>query len=139
MLACSHGIVRTANSSVVSWCQNAGLSLQTSDGLSHGKWLNCTCDAFLNLPSALTLAAPHARDGPINGAIQALRDGLEILGSTLRDDIAPGIRTLHVARSGRKGRHLVVFRVGGDRTIDVLRLLHDSMDLPRHLSTANDL
>ncbi len=75
----------------------------------------------------------------ISLAIQGLKDGPDILGSKLRDEIEPGIRILHVSRSGRKGRHLVVFRVGGDRTIDVLRLLHDSMDLPRHLSAANDL
>jgi plasmid stabilization system protein ParE len=25
-----------------------------------------------------------------------------------------------------------VFRVGGENLIDVLRVLHDSMDLPRH-------
>ena len=46
------------------------------------------------------------------------------------------IRTLHVARDGRKGRHFVMFRVGsidGRDVIDVLRLLHDSMDLERHL------
>lgn len=47
-------------------------------------------------------------------------------------DIAPGIRTLHVARQGRKGRHLVMFRVAPERVIEVLRLLHDSMDLSRH-------
>jgi toxin ParE1/3/4 len=75
----------------------------------------------------------------ISLAIQALKDGPDILGSKLRDEIEPGIKTLHVARSGRKGRHLVVFRVGSKQTIDVLRLLHDSMDLPRHLSAANDL
>ena len=43
--------------------------------------------------------------------------------------------TLHVARKGRKGPHFVVFRVAPSRSeqvIDVLRLLHDSMDLPRH-------
>lgn len=74
----------------------------------------------------------------ISLAIRALKDGPEILGSRLREEIGPGIRTLHVARSGRKGRHFVVFRVGGDRTIDALRLLHDSMDLQRHLSAAND-
>jgi toxin ParE1/3/4 len=67
----------------------------------------------------------------ISQAIQALKDGPEILGSRLRDEIEPGIRTLHVGRLGRKGRHFVVFRAGEDRTIDVLRLLHDSMDLPR--------
>jgi toxin ParE1/3/4 len=74
----------------------------------------------------------------ISIAIQALTNGPEILGCKVRDEIAPGIRTLHVARMGRKGRHFVVFRVGGDQTIDVLRLLHESMDMPRNLSAAND-
>ncbi len=54
------------------------------------------------------------------------------MGARQREDIGPGIRTLHVARKGRKGRHLVVFRVASppnEQVIDVLRLLHDSMDL----------
>jgi toxin ParE1/3/4 len=74
----------------------------------------------------------------ISQALQALKDGPEILGCKSRNDIEPGLRTLHVARLGRKGRHFVVFRVGGAHTIDILRLLHDSMDLPRHLQAAND-
>lgn len=70
-------------------------------------------------------------------AIEALEGGPDVLGTRARDDIQPGIRTLHVARQGRAGRHFVVFRVAGS-DIDVLRLLHDSMDLPRHLPAAND-
>ena len=70
-------------------------------------------------------------------AIEALEGGPDVLGARARDDIQPGIWTLHVARQGRAGRHFVVFRVAGS-DIDVLRLLHDSMDLPRHLSAAND-
>lgn len=69
----------------------------------------------------------------VSQAIQTLTVGPEILGSKQRDEIELGIRTLHVARLGRKGRHIVVFRVDGTQTIDVLRLLHESMDLPRHL------
>jgi toxin ParE1/3/4 len=71
-------------------------------------------------------------------AIEALHDGPEILGATVRDDLGLGVRTLHVARQGRKGRHFVVFRAVPEQTIEVLRLLHDSMDLPRHLPAAND-
>lgn len=71
-------------------------------------------------------------------AIKALHDGPEIAGTAPCDEIAPGIRTLHVARLGRKGRHFVVFRVSSGQTIDVLRLLHDSMDLSRHVAAAND-
>lgn len=71
-------------------------------------------------------------------AIEALHGGPEILGATAREDIGPGIRTLHVARQGRKARHFVVFRAAAEQTIDVLRVLHDSMDLARHLPSAND-
>jgi toxin ParE1/3/4 len=66
-------------------------------------------------------------------AFSALAEGPEVLGAKRRDEIGNGILTLHAARQGRKGRHFVVFRVGGASTIDVLRLLHDSMDLVRHV------
>jgi toxin ParE1/3/4 len=71
-------------------------------------------------------------------AIEALHDGPEVLGVTVRDDLGQSVRTLHVARQGRKGRHFVVFRAAPEQTIEVLRLLHDSMDLARHLPSAND-
>ena len=64
-------------------------------------------------------------------AVEALEGGPDVIGAIARDDIQPGIRTLHVARQGRVGRHFGVFRATGS-DIDVLRLLHDSMDLPRH-------
>ena len=38
-------------------------------------------------------------------AIEALHDGPEILGAKVWDEIGAGIRTLHVARQVRKGRH----------------------------------
>jgi toxin ParE1/3/4 len=66
-------------------------------------------------------------------AIEALHDGPLLAGTHARDEIEPGIRTLHVARLGKKGRHFVVFRQTEDRCIDVLRLLHDGMDLARHI------
>jgi toxin ParE1/3/4 len=66
-------------------------------------------------------------------AIGDLAKGPDILGAKRRDEIGHGILTLHVARQGRKGRHFVVFRISNATTIDVLRLLHDSMDLARHL------
>jgi len=65
-------------------------------------------------------------------ALQALHSGPDIVGAKRRDDIAPGVHTLHVARNGRKGRHFIVFRAGKNKVIEVLRLLHDSTDLPKH-------
>jgi toxin ParE1/3/4 len=66
-------------------------------------------------------------------ALEALTDGPNIVGSKVREDIGLGIRTLHVARLGSFGRHLVVFRMADGQAIDVIRLLHDSMDLAKHL------
>jgi toxin ParE1/3/4 len=69
-------------------------------------------------------------------AFNDLTDGPTLVGVRERSDIAKGIRTLHVARNGRKGRHFVLFRTSRDQgrqTIDILRLLHDAMDLKRHL------
>uniref|UniRef100_UPI0032AF1786 hypothetical protein n=1 Tax=Sphingomonas sp. AR_OL41 TaxID=3042729 RepID=UPI0032AF1786 len=49
-----------------------------------------------------------------------------------RDDIAPGLRILQAARFGRRARHMLLYRVGSDRVIDVLRILHDATDLERN-------
>lgn len=77
----------------------------------------------------------------LNSALQDLAQGPDVIGARLREDIGPDIHTLHVARNGRKGRHFVVFRISPSpdaSIIEVLRLLHDSMDLPRHLTAANE-
>jgi toxin ParE1/3/4 len=77
----------------------------------------------------------------LNSALQDLAQGPDVIGARLREDIGPDIHTLHVARHGRKGRHFVVFRISPSpdaSIIEVLRLLHDSMDLPRHLPAANE-
>lgn len=74
--------------------------------------------------------------GTLSAALQMLGVGPEIPGVKDRPDIGVNIRTLHVARNGRKGRHIIVFRVRnarGCQLLEVLRLLHDSMDLERHL------
>lgn len=71
-------------------------------------------------------------------ALEDLCAGPDILGVMARDEIGPKHYTLHVARKGRKGRHFVLFQVGQaaeENVIDVLRILHDSMDLQRHLPT----
>lgn len=61
-----------------------------------------------------------------------LERGPTIDGTRQRDEIGASLRTLHM---GRRGRHIILFRVSSepDWTIDVLRILHDAMDLARHV------
>jgi toxin ParE1/3/4 len=72
----------------------------------------------------------------LSAALVALTAGPATIGAKERSEVGKGVFTLHVARSGHKGRHFVLFRVGPDnhkRHIEVLRLLHDAMDLT-HIS-----
>ena len=74
-------------------------------------------------------------------ALEALSEGPDVNGATARDEILKGLFSLHVARKGRKGRHFVIFRIARDGpgdVIEVLRLLHDSMDLQRHFESLQD-
>ena len=45
----------------------------------------------------------------------------------LREDIAPNIKSYHI------GRH-VIFYIDSETGIEIARVLHDSMDFPRHFS-----
>lgn len=72
----------------------------------------------------------------VMAALEALSDGPTTVGVKERPEIGKGLFTLHVARGNRRGRHFVLFRVAEKRrtqTIEVLRLLHDAMDLERHI------
>jgi toxin ParE1/3/4 len=69
-------------------------------------------------------------------AVRALEEGPTIVGAKHRDDIRPGLMSLHVARGARRGRHFIMFRVVGaadSSVIQVIRLLHDAMDLARQM------
>ena len=70
----------------------------------------------------------------INDALEVLTQGPQLIDVRRRPELGDNVATLHVARQGRKGRHLLLFRVHEqDCAIEVLRILHDSMDLARHL------
>src|SRR5215475_13610261 len=71
-------------------------------------------------------------------AIGELAGGPEVAGSKARDEIMPGLRTLHVARRGRRGSHFLMYRAAANRTIEIVRILHDRMDLQRHAPSAPD-
>ena len=70
-------------------------------------------------------------------AIGDLGDGPDIAGSKARDEIMSGLRTLHVARQGRRGSHFLMYRVAPEMTIEIVRILHERMDLQRHLPPAS--
>lgn len=72
----------------------------------------------------------------INDALEALNTGLQLIDARWRPELGDDVATLHVARHGRKGRHQLVFRVDeAVCLIEILRVLHDSMDLQRHLDS----
>jgi len=77
----------------------------------------------------------------LSAALTSLPEGPAAHGVRARDDIAKGLFTLHVARNGRKGRHFILFRAaraGDQQIIEVLRILHDAMDLARHAPPEQD-
>jgi toxin ParE1/3/4 len=71
-------------------------------------------------------------------AIGELADGPNVAGSRAREEIMAGLRTLHVARRGRRGSHFLMYRVAPKSTIEIVRILHDRMDLWRHVPSARD-
>lgn len=78
----------------------------------------------------------QARDygATLRSALKALADGPGIIGCRSQEELGSGVLSLHVARQGRKGRHFILLRGNAETsTIEVLRILHDSMDLARHL------
>jgi len=69
-------------------------------------------------------------------AVAALAAGPGAHGVKRRSDIGLDLYTLHVRRKSRPGRHLILFRAKGGTAapaIEVLRILHDAMDLSRHV------
>lgn len=61
------------------------------------------------------------------------------LGTAARPELGEGVRSYHL-RSARKQagvarpRHLILYRIRGISTVEVGRLLHDAMELERHVT-----
>ena len=62
----------------------------------------------------------------INAATNSIVNNPNLPGSRIRDDLANGCRAF------RAGKHLVFYRVSGD-CMEIARILHESMDFPRHI------
>ena len=70
-------------------------------------------------------------------AIGELAEGPDVAGSKGRDEISPGLRTLHVARRSRRS-HFLIYRAAPNRAIEIVRILHDRMDVRRHASVPRE-
>jgi toxin ParE1/3/4 len=68
-------------------------------------------------------------------AIGELANGPDVAASKARDEIVPGLRTLHAARHAR---HFLLYRIVKGRIIEIGRILHNQMDLQRHLPFPTD-
>lgn len=61
--------------------------------------------------------------------------------SKMRDEVFPGLRSLHLSfnmlqmTDGRviRPRHIVFYRIGTDQTIEIFRILHDAMEVAQNL------
>jgi len=53
-----------------------------------------------------------------------------------RPELHRNARTFHISRQGKRARHFLIYRIMPDKVVDVARLLHDSMDLRRHVPRA---
>lgn len=67
----------------------------------------------------------------IGSALRDLQQNPVHPASRARDEIRAGLRTFHIARPGQAGRHLVLYRLDPGGNVQVIRLLHDAMDLRR--------
>lgn len=79
----------------------------------------------------------------ILAALQALADTPYRIGSHDRDELAPGLCSYHLIYSRQQAkqthgmvkspRHIVFYRVASDDVIEVVRLLHEAMEVQLHL------
>jgi len=79
----------------------------------------------------------------IRTAIEDLATVPNRIGSSLRDEITPGLRSFHLCHSRKRAatsndmvqrpRHVMFYRLADDQVIEVVRLLHDAMEARLHL------
>ncbi|MGX1186339.1 toxin ParE1/3/4 [Pseudomonas sp. F-14 TE3623] len=79
----------------------------------------------------------------ILAALQAIAGTPYRIGSHDRDELAPGLRSYHLIYSRQQTkhphgtvkspRHIVFYRVGDGDLIEIVRLLHDAMEVQLHL------
>lgn len=79
--------------------------------------------------------------GLLRAAFVSVAAEPERIGSISRQQLEPGLRSLHLlycrseAPNGRvdRPRHVVFYRLGNDQVVEIIRILHDAMEVERHL------
>jgi toxin ParE1/3/4 len=88
-------------------------------------------------------AAQRRYESLLTVALSALCADPERYGSNERPEFGAGVRTYHLRFSRdeawvpegtvHRPRHLIVYRITSRRELQVIRVLHDSMEVRRHL------
>ena len=71
-------------------------------------------------------------------AVAELRNGPDVPGARRRGELRPELYALHVARGRRRGSHILIYRVLPGDVIEVVRILHEHMDLARHVGGSEE-
>ena len=67
----------------------------------------------------------------IRDALNAIAD--DPTSGKLRVEARPGVLSYHIKQPAKNARHVIFYRVASDGVIELIRVLHDSMDFERHL------
>jgi toxin ParE1/3/4 len=86
---------------------------------------------------AFGTAQAHTYSGRLEALFEAIALDPWRPSASTRDDIGPGLRSLHMNTLGLRGSHTVFYSVG-ETTVTVLRLLHERMDPAHQMSGGSD-
>ncbi|MDZ5738032.1 type II toxin-antitoxin system RelE/ParE family toxin [Pseudomonas asiatica] len=78
----------------------------------------------------------------LQATFQSLADDPAHISSTFRDELSPGLRSLHLGSNSLEvsdgriitPRHIIFYRTGKDEVVEILRVLHDAMEVAQHLN-----
>ncbi|RBH53607.1 MULTISPECIES: type II toxin-antitoxin system RelE/ParE family toxin [Pseudomonas] len=89
----------------------------------------------------------HARvryQALIRAAIEDLAETPNRVGSNPRDELSVGLRSFHLTYvrnqaatatgTVQRPRHIVFYRLADDQIIEIVRILHDAMEVRQHLT-----
>jgi len=80
----------------------------------------------------------------IRTAIEDLAETPDRVGSSPRDELSEGLRSFHLTcvrkqaatatGTVQRPRHVVFYRLADDQVIEIVRILHDAMEVRQHLT-----